>query len=166
MLSQHMWTDVFNNKFTYLFHVFYYVCICMCVRECGVRLGNVLLTVRKLGLNRRSWVLQQDKDPKHTGRAVLNWPAMSPDLNLTGVSWHAPFGTGIYQTFKRKYQLTSARSLWTTTRNAWRLSSPPKDTQLNSKEGCLYCCPCHIFCFLFETTTSKTAFVKLLWTCN
>lgn len=52
---------------------------------------NVLPSVRKLGLSRRSWVLQQDKDPKHIQSTqewlkrkkwtVLKWPEMSPDRN-------------------------------------------------------------------------------------
>ena len=53
---------------------------------------NVGPSVRKLGLRHRSWVFQQDNDPKHTSkstqkwlktkrRRVLKWPAMSPDLN-------------------------------------------------------------------------------------
>ena len=49
-------------------------------------------SVRKLCLRPRSWVFQQDNDPKHTSKStqkwmaikrwrVLKWPAMSPDLN-------------------------------------------------------------------------------------
>ncbi len=54
---------------------------------------NVVTNVRKLLLHQRSWVFQQDNDPKHTSKStqkwlqtkrwrVLKWPAMSPDLNL------------------------------------------------------------------------------------
>ena len=32
----------------------------------GILEQNVQPSVRKLGLRRRSWVLQQNKDPKHT----------------------------------------------------------------------------------------------------
>ena len=57
----------------------------------GILEHNVQPSVRKLGLHRRSWVLQQDNDPKHTSKStqewfktkhwtVLKWPAMSPDL--------------------------------------------------------------------------------------
>ncbi|KAI4888813.1 hypothetical protein NFI96_005447 [Prochilodus magdalenae] len=53
---------------------------------------NVGPSVRKLGLPQRSWVFQQDNDPKHTSKSTrkwferkhwrhLKWPAMSPDLN-------------------------------------------------------------------------------------
>ncbi|KAK7143817.1 hypothetical protein R3I93_014851 [Phoxinus phoxinus] len=53
---------------------------------------NVGPSVRKLGLRPRSWVFQQDNDPKHTSKStqkwmatkrwrVLKWPAMIPDLN-------------------------------------------------------------------------------------
>lgn len=52
---------------------------------------KVLASVRKLGLSRRSWVLQQDHDPKtHRNTqewlrgkhwTILKWPSMSPDLN-------------------------------------------------------------------------------------
>ena len=34
---------------------------------------NVLPSVTKYGLSRRSWVLQQDKDPKHASKSMQEW---------------------------------------------------------------------------------------------
>ncbi len=52
---------------------------------------NVRLSVCDLELN-RTWVMQQDNDPKHTSKStyewlktnkikVFEWPSQSPDLN-------------------------------------------------------------------------------------
>ncbi len=59
---------------------------------------NVRPSVCDLKLN-RTWVLQQDNDPKHTSKStsewlkknnikVLEWPSQSLDLNPTEMLWH------------------------------------------------------------------------------
>ena len=63
----------------------------------GILERNVQLGVGKLGLRRRSWVLQQD-DPKDTSKSTQEWfktkcwivlkrPATSPDLNPIKHLW-------------------------------------------------------------------------------
>ena len=39
----------------------------------GILDRNVQPSVRELGLRRRSWVLQQDNDPKHTSQSTQEW---------------------------------------------------------------------------------------------
>lgn len=38
----------------------------------GILEQSVLPSVRKLGLSRRLWVVQQDKDPNHTSKSTQN----------------------------------------------------------------------------------------------
>ena len=39
----------------------------------GILEHNVQPSVRKLGLHRRSWVLQPENDPKHTSKSTQEW---------------------------------------------------------------------------------------------
>ncbi len=56
---------------------------------------NVWPSVRDLKL-KRTWVLQQDNDPKHTSKSTsewlkknkMEWPSQSSDLNPFEMLWH------------------------------------------------------------------------------
>lgn len=60
----------------------------------GILEPNVLPSVRRPGLDRRSGVLQQGHEPKYTGKkprtkhwTIVKWPSISLDLNPTAHLW-------------------------------------------------------------------------------
>ena len=90
----------------------------------GIFEHNVKPSVRKLGLRRRSWVLEQDNDPKHTSKStqewfktkrwtVLKWPPMSPDLNPIEHLW------GDLKTAVGRRHLTNLGELEQFTQGEW-----------------------------------------------
>ncbi len=89
---------------------------------------NVWLSVCDLKL-KRTWVMQQDNDPKHTSKAtsewlkkniikVLEWPNQSPYLNLIEMLWY-----DLKQSF-HAWNLSSVAELKQFCKEEWAKISP------------------------------------------
>jgi hypothetical protein len=88
--------------------------------------SHLIASVEKLGMDRNTFIFQQDNDPKHTAKSttkwfsdhninVLKWPSQSPDLNPIEHFWWFVK----YQLRKGGIQFRRKDELWAKVQQIW-----------------------------------------------